>query len=75
MIYIDTSVMLAQLFYEQRLPPASFWQSPLVPSELLEYELMVRVHARGLSPEPALSALARVNIVPFHSAAPCSHFH
>ena len=48
MIYLDTSVALAQLLAEDRTPPASLWREPLVSSRLLEYELWTRVHARGL---------------------------
>jgi hypothetical protein len=47
-IYLDTSVALAQLFAEDRLPPASLWTEELISSRLLEYELWTRVHARGL---------------------------
>jgi hypothetical protein len=48
-IYVDTSVALAQLLAEDRMPPAELWQEPLVSSRLLEYELWNRVHARGLA--------------------------
>jgi hypothetical protein len=49
MIYLDTSVALAQLFAEDRLPPASLWHEELISSRLVEYELWTRIHARGLS--------------------------
>lgn len=49
MIYVDTSVALAQLLAEDRRPPASTWEQPLVTSRLLEYELWNRLHARGLT--------------------------
>lgn len=48
MIYLDTSVALAQLLAEDRTPPDALWAEPLVSSRLLEYELWTRVHARGL---------------------------
>ncbi|HUG42325.1 MAG TPA: PIN domain-containing protein [Longimicrobiales bacterium] len=48
MIYLDTSVALAQLLAEDRRPPASLWAETLVSSRLLEYELWTRVNARGL---------------------------
>ncbi len=48
MIYLDTSVALAQLFAEDRIPPVSLWNEELISSRLLEYELWTRVHARGL---------------------------
>ena len=47
MIYLDSSVVLAQLFGEGRSPPDALWQEPLVSSRLLEYEVWNRVHARG----------------------------
>jgi len=45
LIYIDTSVALAQLLGEDRRPPESLSREPLVSSRLLEYELWSRVHA------------------------------
>jgi predicted nucleic acid-binding protein len=48
MIYLDTSVALAQLLAEDTRPPLGLWREPLVSSRLLEYELWVRLHARGL---------------------------
>jgi predicted nucleic acid-binding protein len=47
-IYLDTSVALAQLLAEDRQPPESLWQQPLVSSRLLEYELWTRLNARDL---------------------------
>jgi predicted nucleic acid-binding protein len=47
-IYLDSSVALAQLLGEGRWPPDALWQEPLVSSRLLEYEVWKRVHARGL---------------------------
>lgn len=48
MIYLDTSVALAQLLGEDRHPASEFWEESLVTSRLLEYELFVRLHARRL---------------------------
>ena len=48
MIYIDTSVALAALFAEARVPAAGFWNEPLVSSRLLQFEMMTRIHARKL---------------------------
>ncbi len=48
MIYVDTSVALAQLLAEDRRPPASLWNETLVASRLLEYEVWTRLHARKL---------------------------
>ncbi len=49
MIYLDSSVALAQLLVEERRPPAELWASPLVASRLIELELWTRIHARRLT--------------------------
>ncbi len=48
LIYLDTSVVLAQLLAEDRVPPPALWNEPIVSSRLLQYEVWTRVHARGL---------------------------
>lgn len=48
MIYLDTSVVLAQLLAEDRAPPPSLWAEPLIASRLLEYEMWTRLNARRL---------------------------
>jgi predicted nucleic acid-binding protein len=48
MIYLDTSVLLAQLLAEDRTPPGNLWSEDLVSSRLLEYEVLNRIYARGL---------------------------
>ena len=48
MIYVETSVLLAQLLAEDRSPPEQLWTGTLVSSRLTEYEVWTRVHARGL---------------------------
>jgi hypothetical protein len=48
-IYIDTSVALAQLLAEDRYPPAALWDESLISSRLLQYELWNRIHARNLA--------------------------
>jgi len=48
MIYLDTSVVLAQLLAEDVQPPASLWSETLVGSRLVEYETWTRIHARKL---------------------------
>ena len=45
MIYLDTSVALAQLLAEDRAPAAEMWREPLISSRLLEYEIWTRIHA------------------------------
>ncbi len=49
MIYLDTSVALAHLLAEDRVPPEEIWDEDLVSSRLLEYELWTRIHARKLA--------------------------
>lgn len=66
MIYLDTSVLLAQLLAEDRKPPATLWSQPLISSRLLEYETWTRLHARNIAgshSEAARDLLARVSFV------------
>jgi hypothetical protein len=48
-IYLDTSVALAHVLAEDRVPPASVWRETLVTSRLPEYELWTWLHARRLA--------------------------
>jgi len=48
LIYVDTSVLLAKLFTEDKAPPGRFWEEELVSSRLLAYEAWSRVHRRAL---------------------------
>ena len=66
MIYLDTSAALAQVLAEDYVPPAEIWQSPLVSSRLLEYEMWTRVHARRLAAshgDEVRALLARISLV------------
>ena len=47
MIYLDSSVALAQILTEQRRPSAEFWEQPFTSSRLLQFEVWNRLHARG----------------------------
>ena len=49
MTYLDTSVALAHLLAEDRMPPEALWREPLIASRLLEYEIWTRIHARKLA--------------------------
>jgi hypothetical protein len=50
-IYVDSSIVLAQLLADDRFPDPAFWQGgALVTSRLLEYEVWNRINARGLGP-------------------------
>ena len=48
MIYLDTSVALAHLLSEDKVPPPELWEETLLSSRLLEYELWNRINARNL---------------------------
>lgn len=66
MIYLDTSVLLAQLFAEDCVPPASLWESPVVSSRLLAYEAWTRLYGRGLGAshaEALRSLLQRITLI------------
>ena len=63
MIYLDSSVLLAQLFAEDRSPPNRFWSQALISSRLLEFEVFDRVHARGGAPPYATVARGFVDRV------------
>lgn len=70
MIYLDSSVALAQLLAEDRTPPASLWQTPLIASRLLECELWNRIHARGLERSHGEAVRALVGGVALLEPAP-----
>lgn len=66
MIYIDSSIALAHLLVEARIPSESFWDAPLVSSQLLQYEVWNRIHAYGLSGshrDAATAVIGRVVLV------------
>jgi len=47
-IYLDSSVVVAEVFAEDVHPEAPFWaESRFLASRLLEYEVWTRVHSRG----------------------------
>lgn len=48
MIYLDTSVVLAQLLAEDHKPDPAIFLQPLVSSRLLEYEVWNRIHIWAL---------------------------
>lgn len=70
MIYLDTSVALAHLLAEDRMPPASLWQEGLVASRLLEYEVWNRLHARRLGRSHGDEARALIGRVAMIEMAP-----
>jgi PIN domain len=65
-IYIDSSIALAHLLAEPRMPGTALWDAPLVSSRLLQYEVWNRIHAYGLSGthrEEATALVGRVLLV------------
>ena len=66
MIYLDTSVAIAQLLAEDVRPRVELWQEPFVASRPLEYELWTRLHARRLAGshgDAARLLLGRINFL------------
>lgn len=70
MIYLDTSVALAHLLGETRRPDASLWQSPLIASRLIQYELWARLNARGLAATHGEDARELLSMVALVELAP-----
>jgi predicted nucleic acid-binding protein len=69
-IYLDTSVVLAQVFDEAKAPPATLWHESLISSRLLVYELWNRIHARQLSQSHQAEARALICAVIFVELTP-----
>lgn len=66
MIYLDTSVVLAHLLAEDRIPPQRLWDETLTSSRLLEYEVWTRINARRLNAshgESVRSLIGRIALV------------
>ena len=57
LVYVDTSVLLAALFAEDRRPPADFWAGQLISSRLLEYETWTRLNAAHVTEDVSDAAL------------------
>src|SRR5690348_15385254 len=70
MIYVDTSVALAHLLAEDRVPAAPMWEETLVSSRLLEYELWTRLHAQGLTASHGELARELIGRIAFVELAP-----
>lgn len=70
MIYVDSSVVLAELLDEERQPPASLWRDSLTASRLVQYEVWTRLHRGGHGPSHGrkasllLERLALVDMLP-----------
>lgn len=70
MIYVDSSVVLAQLFAEDRTPPEEIWREPLSASRLLQYEVWVWVHARRLEASHGEKVRALLDAVSYVELSP-----
>ena len=70
MIYLDSSVVLADLFSERRTVPDSFWREELTSSRLLEYEVWNRIHARELVQAKGERAKVLINHINFIEMTP-----
>jgi predicted nucleic acid-binding protein len=69
-IYLDSSVALAHLLAEDRVPPPRLWHEALASSRLLEYEVWTRIHARRLAGSHGESVRALVGRVALVELAP-----
>jgi hypothetical protein len=69
-IYLDSSVVLAQIFAEDRSLPDTLGEGSFVSSRLLEYEVWNRIHARGLTDSNGGEAGAFLDRVSFIDLAP-----
>ncbi len=66
MIYVDSSVVVAHLLFEDRRPPAELWDASLVSSRLLEYEVWNVLHRRSSAEahgERARDLLERIDLL------------
>jgi predicted nucleic acid-binding protein len=70
LIYLDSSVALAQLLAEDRLPAPGLWAESLVSSRLLAYEVWTRIHAYELGTTHSEEARGLLGKVSFLELAP-----
>lgn len=70
MIYLDTSVAVAQLLAETVQPPAALWGETLVSSRLLEYELWTQIHTRRLALSHGAATRALLDKIAFLELTP-----
>jgi predicted nucleic acid-binding protein len=69
-IYLDTSVVLAQILSVDHTPPDALWNETLVSSRLLEYETWNRLTARGLATSHGPTARAVLSELAFLELSP-----
>jgi predicted nucleic acid-binding protein len=71
-IYVDSSVLLADLLAEPGSPPETLWDRDLASSRLLVYEVWNRIHANGLATshgERAWALLTRITLTEMGAVA------
>jgi len=69
-IYLDTSVALAHLLGETRVPPSTLWEATLLSSRLLEYEIWTQIYARALTATHAEAVRTLLREVAFIELTP-----
>jgi len=70
LIYLDSSVALAHLLAEDRVPPERLWQEGLISSRLFEYEIWTRIHARKLTRSHADEVRSLLSRIAFIELSP-----
>jgi predicted nucleic acid-binding protein len=70
MIYVDSSIVLAELFSETRRPKETLWSESLVSSRLTEYEVWNRAHAYGVAAAAEESIASLLDRVAFVELSP-----
>ncbi len=66
MIYLDSSVALAEVLSEEKRPPTRLWDEDLVSSRLLAYEVCNRLHVKKATPayrSVAFTMLDKVTLI------------
>lgn len=70
MIYLDSSVALAELLSEDRRSSPELWSQDLTSSRLLEYEVWNRLHTRGLGHSHVQEAAELLDKIAFMELLP-----
>ena len=70
MVYVDSSIILAELFSEDLRPAEALWSSQIITSRLSEYEVWNRANAYGFSQGAEASINAILDRFDFVELAP-----
>lgn len=68
--YLDSSVLLAEVFLEPKRPAPGFWRRHLLSSRLLEYEARTRLNAKALPLPVMKAALELIETVELREMSP-----